>query len=97
LQGDWSSDVCSSDLGTIPVADPYNLYFTPDGTRAIVVAEALQRVDFRNPRTWRLIRSVHIPSPGPDHLDFTAGGHAFLITCEFEIGRASCRERGEVR
>jgi YVTN family beta-propeller protein len=67
----------------IAVADPYNLYFTPDGSKAIVVAEALQRVDFRDPHTWRLIKSVRIPSPGPDHLDFTADGHAFLISCEF--------------
>jgi YVTN family beta-propeller protein len=70
-------------IRTIPVADPYNLYFTPDGSKAIVVAEGLQRVDFRNPHTWRLIKSVRIPSPGPDHLDFTADGHAFLISCEF--------------
>ena len=70
-------------IRTIPVADPYNLYFTPDGSKAIVVAEGLQRVDFRNPHTWRLIKSVPIPSPGPDHLDFTADGHAFLISCEY--------------
>jgi YVTN family beta-propeller protein len=67
----------------IPVADPYNLYFTPDGSKAIVVAEALQRVDFMDPHTWHLIKSLRIPSPGPDHLDFTAAGHAFVITCEF--------------
>jgi YVTN family beta-propeller protein len=67
----------------IPVTDPYNLYFTPDGSKAIVVAEAFQRIDFRNPHTWRLIKSVPIPSPGPDHLDFTAGGGAFLISCEY--------------
>ena len=67
----------------IPVVDPYNLYFTPDGSKAIVVAESLERLDFRNPHTWRLIKSVHIPSPGPDHLDFTANGHALLISCEF--------------
>ncbi len=70
-------------IRTIPVADPYNLYFTPDGSKAIVVAEGLQRLDFYNPHTWRLIRSVPVPSPGPDHLDFTADGHAFLISCEF--------------
>jgi YVTN family beta-propeller protein len=70
-------------IRTIPVADPYNLYFTPDGSKAIVVAEGLQRLDFRNPHTWRLIRSLPIPAPGPDHLDFTADGHAFLISCEF--------------
>ena len=42
----------------IPVDDPYNLYFTPDGSRAIVMAERNSRVDFRDPHTWRLIRSV---------------------------------------
>ena len=46
---------------TIPVADPYNLYFTPDGTKAIVVAGALRRLDFRDPHTWKLIKSVHDP------------------------------------
>ena len=33
---------------TIPVSDPYNLYFTPDGRYAIVVSERLQRLDFRD-------------------------------------------------
>src|SRR5262249_46284068 len=42
----------------IPVTDPYNLYFTPDGQKAIVVAEAYQRLDFYNPRTWRFLKSV---------------------------------------
>ena len=37
---------------TIPVDDPYNMYFTPDGRYAIVVAEALQRLDFRDPHTF---------------------------------------------
>jgi YVTN family beta-propeller protein len=68
---------------TISVPDPYNLYFTPDGKKAIVVAEALQRLDFRNPRSWRLIRSVPIPSPGPDHLDFSADGRSLVVSCEF--------------
>ena len=36
----------------MPIADPYNLYFTPDGTSAIVVAEALKRLDFYDPHTW---------------------------------------------
>ena len=30
----------------VPVTDPYNLYFTPDGRYAIAVAERLQRLDF---------------------------------------------------
>src|SRR5215510_971390 len=35
----------------IAVDDPYNMYFTPDGRSAIVVAEALKRLDFRDPQT----------------------------------------------
>jgi YVTN family beta-propeller protein len=70
-------------VGTLATADPYNLYFTPDGSKAIVVAEQLQRLDFRNRRTWRLLRSVPIPAAGPDHLDFSAGGRFLLISCEY--------------
>src|SRR5919109_1163124 len=33
----------------IPVDDPYNMYFTPDGSAAIIVAEARKRLDFRDP------------------------------------------------
>lgn len=73
----------SRPVRNIPVADPYNLYFAPDGRKAIVVAEGLQRLDFRNPRTWRLIRSVPIPSAGPDHLDFSADGRSLLLSCEY--------------
>jgi YVTN family beta-propeller protein len=67
----------------IPVTDPYNLYFTPDGRKAIVVNERFQRLDFRNPNTWGLIKSVAIPSAGPDHLDFSANGRSLLVSCEF--------------
>ena len=68
---------------TLHVLDPYNLYFTPDGSKAIVVAEAYQRLDFYNARTWKLIKQVPIPSPGPDHLDFSADGRSLLISCEY--------------
>jgi YVTN family beta-propeller protein len=67
----------------IPVEDPYNLYFTPDGTKAIVVAERFQRLDFRDPRTWALVKSVHIPWAGADHLDFSADGKYLMVTTEF--------------
>jgi YVTN family beta-propeller protein len=64
--------------GTIAVPFPYNLYFTPDGSKAVVIVERLARVDFRDPATWQLIRSVPIPWRGIDHLDFSADG-SFLI------------------
>jgi YVTN family beta-propeller protein len=65
------------------VTDPYNLYFTLDGTKAIVVAEDKKRLDFRDPQTFRLIRSVSVPWPGVDHLDFTADGRFLLATTEY--------------
>ena len=69
--------------GRIPVRDPYNLYFTPDGSKAIVVAERYNSLDFRDIHTWRLLKSVRIPTSGPDHLDFSADGRSLLISTEF--------------
>jgi YVTN family beta-propeller protein len=67
----------------VGVADPYNLYFTPDGKYALVMAEALNRVDFRNPRTMRLVHSMPVPCQGVNHLDFTADGRYAVASCEF--------------
>ena len=68
---------------TIGVTDPYNLYFTPNGKRAIVVAERYGRLDFRDPHSWKLIKSVPIPWPGIDHLDFSANGHYLIASTEY--------------
>lgn len=68
---------------TVPVRDPYNLYFTPDGRRAIVVAEALQRLDFRDPHTMAMRKSLPVRCKGVDHMDYTADGRRALISCEF--------------
>ena len=68
----------------VPVADPYNLYFTADGRRAIVVAEAHRELDFRTPHTMRLTRRLRLPQcAGVDHMDFTADGTRALVSCEF--------------
>lgn len=67
----------------IPIEDPYNLYFTPDGTKAIVVAERYMRLDFYNPGDWSFIKSVGIPWPGVDHGDFSADGRYFFASTEF--------------
>jgi DNA-binding beta-propeller fold protein YncE len=68
----------------IPVADPYNLYFTPDGRYAIVVAERLERLDFRDPHTMKLVHSLAVPDcPGVDHADFSADGRYMFASCEF--------------
>src|SRR5262249_22026571 len=49
---------------TVPVADPYNLYYTPDGKYALVVAERLRRLDFLDPQTLRLQYSLPVPCNG---------------------------------
>jgi YVTN family beta-propeller protein len=67
----------------VPVTDPYNMYFTPDGRYAIVVAERLERLDFRDAHSMRVHHSLHVPCPGVDHMDFSADGRYLLASCEF--------------
>jgi YVTN family beta-propeller protein len=67
----------------IRVEDPYNMYFTPSGRYAIVVAERLRRLDFRDAHTFALHKSVYTPCVGPDHMDFSARGDYALVSCEF--------------
>ncbi|MEA2299930.1 MAG: hypothetical protein QOE44_465 [Solirubrobacteraceae bacterium] len=68
----------------IPVADPYNLYFTVDGRYAIVVAERLARLDFRDAHTMALRHSLPVPGcRGVDHIDFSASGRRLYASCEF--------------
>jgi YVTN family beta-propeller protein len=68
---------------TLPVADPYNMYFTPDGRYAIVVAERLDRLDFVNPHTMRLEHALSVHCPGIDHADFSPNGKYAVFSCEF--------------
>jgi DNA-binding beta-propeller fold protein YncE len=68
---------------TIPVEDPYNMYFTVNGRYAIVVAERLHRLDFRNAHTFALHHSLAVPCTGVDHLDFSADGSYLIASCEF--------------
>jgi YVTN family beta-propeller protein len=68
----------------VEVDDPYNMYATPDGRSAIVVAEARRRLDFRDPRTMALQYSIEVPGcPGINHADFSIDGRYALFTCEF--------------
>ncbi len=68
----------------VMVDDPYNLYFTPDGKSAIVVAEARKRLDFRDPKSMQLQYSIETPGcPGINHADFAIDGRYAIFTCEF--------------
>ena len=70
--------------GTVPVRDPYNLYYTPEGDEAIVVAERLHRLDFRDPQSMDLKYSLVVPCDGVNHLDFSEDGRYFIASCEFD-------------
>ena len=71
----------------IAVDDPYNMYFTPDGRSAIVVAEAYKRLDFRDPKTMALQSSLDVPDCGGiNHADFSIDGRYAIFTCEFSGG-----------
>ena len=69
---------------SVPVDDPYNMYFSPDGQMAIVVAEAYKRLDFRDARTMKLVYSIATPKcAGINHADFSIDGRFAIFTCEF--------------
>ncbi len=68
---------------TIWVKDPYNMYYTPDGQFAIVVAEREARLNFLNPSTMKMVESVKVPCRGIDHMDFAANGRFLIASCEF--------------
>ena len=69
----------------VAVDDPYNMYFSPDGRSAIVVAEALKRLDFRDPQTMALQSSIPVPQcAGINHADFSIDGKFAIFTCEFQ-------------
>ena len=80
---------------TVPVEDPYNLYYTPDGKYALVVAERLRRLDFRDAQSMRLQHSLTVPCRGVNHLDFSANGRYLIASCEFsnELIKVDVTER----
>lgn len=68
----------------VPVTDPYNMYFTPNGRYAIVMAERLREMDFRDAHSMKLHHSLQVPQcEGVNHADFTANGRLMLVSCEF--------------
>ncbi|MEO8556357.1 MAG: YncE family protein [Actinomycetota bacterium] len=90
----WVNDDIGNDLVPIDpttgkpgkpvrVEDPYNLYFTPDGAHALVMAERLRRIDVRNPTTMALERSLPVPCYGVNHADYSADQSFFVASCEF--------------
>jgi len=67
----------------VSVHDPYNLYFTPDGKSAMVMAEADRQIVFRDPHTMAVQDVLHVPCAGVNHADFSPDGRYFITSCEF--------------
>jgi len=71
----------------VRLRDAYNMYYTPDGKSAIVVAEALKQLDFRDAKTMELQHTIGTPNcPGINHADFAIDGSYVIFTCEFSGG-----------
>ena len=67
----------------VAVHDPYNLYFTPNGKYAVVMAEADRQIVFRDPHTMKIKKTVSVPCQGVNHADWTKDGNFFAVSCEF--------------
>ncbi|MDI9885156.1 hypothetical protein QMZ92_12300 [Streptomyces sp. HNM0645] len=67
----------------VDVHDPYNLYFTPNGRYAVVMASMDRELVFRDPHTMRTLKTTPVTCYGVNHADFSADGRYFIVSCEF--------------
>ncbi|MET9735304.1 hypothetical protein ABZZ79_33145 [Streptomyces sp. NPDC006458] len=67
----------------VEVHDPYNLYFTPNGRYAVVMASLDRELVFRDPHTMEAIRTEPVTCYGVNHADFSMDGKYFIVSCEF--------------
>ncbi|MFI6489739.1 YncE family protein [Streptomyces sp. NPDC050564] len=67
----------------VSVHDPYNLYFTPNGKYAIVMASLDRELVFRDAHTMKRVKTVPVNCYGVNHADFSLDGRYFIVSCEF--------------
>ncbi|MFF7977065.1 YncE family protein [Streptomyces sp. NPDC007905] len=67
----------------VAVHDPYNLYFTPDGKYAVVMASDDRQLVFRDAHTMKMVKAVPASCHGVNHADFSMDGRYFIVSCEF--------------
>ncbi len=67
----------------IPVEDPYNLYWTPDGRFGLVMAERFHRIDVVDPVKFTIDHSLPVPCNGVNHADYDKDLTFFVASCEF--------------
>jgi YVTN family beta-propeller protein len=67
----------------LPVADAYDMSFTPDGRYAVVLKKDKQELDFRDPHTFTLVKTLKVQCPGPESIDYSADDRYAVVSCEF--------------
>ncbi|ROP50869.1 YncE family protein [Streptomyces sp. PanSC9] len=67
----------------VEVHDPYNLYFTPNGKYAVVMASMDRELVFRDAHTMKVVKAVPVSCYGVNHADFSVDGRYFIVSCEF--------------
>ncbi|MGA4951952.1 YncE family protein [Streptomyces lydicamycinicus] len=67
----------------VKVHDPYNLYFTPNGKYAVVMASMDRQLVFRDPHTMEVRKTLPVSCAGVNHADFSPDGKYFIVSCEF--------------
>lgn len=67
----------------VDVHDPYNLYFTPDGKYAVVMASMDRELVFRDAHTMKRMKTEPVSCLGVNHADFSPDGRYFIVSCEF--------------
>ncbi|MEU0040089.1 YncE family protein [Streptomyces sp. NPDC006333] len=67
----------------VDVNDPYNLYFTPNGRYAIVMASLDRELVFRDAHTMVRRKTEPVSCYGVNHADFSPDGRYFIVSCEF--------------
>ncbi|QOV41453.1 beta-propeller fold lactonase family protein [Streptomyces ferrugineus] len=67
----------------VKVHDPYNLYFTPNGKYAVVMASLDRELVFRDPHTMKRLKTEPVTCYGVNHADFSLDGRYFIVSCEF--------------
>ncbi|MBX7550740.1 YncE family protein [Streptomyces sp. NPDC004232] len=68
---------------SLAVHDPYNLYFTPDGKYAVVMASMDRALVFRDAHTMKVVKTLPVKCYGVNHADFSPDGRYFIVSCEF--------------
>jgi DNA-binding beta-propeller fold protein YncE len=87
---------------TVDVHDPYNLYFTPDGKYAVVMASLDRELVFRDAHTMAVKKTVPVSCYGVNHADFSPDGRYFIVSCEFsgellKVDTAKMEVTGQLR